>query len=521
MFPALSFLLFFPLFVSIVLLFIPGTYLKLIRTIAISSCAILLAFVIFLLQSFDPQLKGFQFFEKFDWITLTLPGIGRLSVDYCLGVDGVSLVLLFLTTVVFLIAIIISNSITERFRAYYAATLFLYANIIGCFIALDLFLFFLFFELMLLPMYFLIGIWGGPRKEYAAIKFFLYTLFGSVFILIALIMLYISYKDPIESSMYTLTHTFRLDYFTNASNILSGSVLALDYKGSLWGFNYREWAFLLLFLGFCIKLPSFPFHTWLPDAHVEAPTPVSIILAAILLKVGAYGLFRIAYPIFPTEAAHFANLIAIIGTISIVYAAYNALAQTDIKKMIAYSSVSHMGFVILGLASNKAEGIGGAIYQMVSHGFISAGLFLIAGVLYDRTHNRQIENFRGLANKMPRFTAFVIILFFASFGLPGFSGFIAEILVLLGSFSSVLIPKWVTLTALVGLVVAAAYYLWTLQRMFFGKYWVQEGLLENKEITDLNNTEMLCFIPLVFFVILLGIYPDAIFYFVSNTIAPF
>ena len=395
----------------------------------------------------------------------------------------------------------------------------------GCFLSLDFFLFFLFFEFMLLPMYFLIGIWGGPRREYASIKFFLYTLFGSVLILIVMIALYSSAYDPDETAhsftmnifQYLLNdstlpekefvHTLRFDHLADPHNYIHGSLLHINNKTLLLGFTFRQWAFLLLLIGFIIKLPAVPFHTWLPDAHVEAPTPVSVILAAVLLKIGAYGLIRIAYPIFAHEAMYFATLVGSIGVVSIIYAAYNALAQNDFKKMIAYSSVSHMGFVLLGLASLTVEGVSGAIYQMVSHGFISAGLFLVAGVIYEQTHDRTIQNYKGLANEMPYFTAIVVILFFASLGLPGFSGFMAEILVFLGAFKSMLLPKWIAIVSTFGLILGAAYYLWTLQRMFFGKFWINENVGVSN-VKDASKLQLFCLIPLVMLVILLGVYPS-------------
>ncbi|TAF83900.1 MAG: NADH-quinone oxidoreductase subunit M, partial [Sphingobacteriales bacterium] len=262
-------------------------------------------------------------------------------------------------------------------------------------------------------------------------------------------------------------------------------------------------------IGFAIKLPAVPFHTWLPDAHVEAATPVSIVLAAILLKIGAYGLIRIAYPIFTHEAIGFANLVGGLGLFSIIYAAYNALSQQDLKKMIAYSSVSHMGFVLLGLASMTAEGLSGAVYQMVSHGFISAALFLIVGVIYEQTHDRNIGNFHGLVNRMPQYTVIVTIVFFASLGLPGLSGFIAEIFVLLGAFKSEAIPNWFPIVSTLGLVIGAAYYLWTLQKMFFGKFYIAENI-EQSHIRDVNNIDKMNFIILLIFIVILGVMPNAL-----------
>jgi NADH-quinone oxidoreductase subunit M len=523
--PALSLLIFLPIAASLLILVFPAAKTFWIRAFAIVITGAELILSFFVYFRFDKKIEGYQFFEEFDWITLEMGEFGKLSIDYCLGLDGISLPLILLSTIVFFIAALASNTIKEKQKGYYSLLLLLLGTIIGCFLALDFFLFFLFFEFMLLPMYFLIGIWGGPRREYASIKFFLYTLFGSVLILIVMICLYSSVFEPNETAhsftmnifQYLLhdnklpdrefVHTLRIDHLSDPHNFINGSLLHIHNKTQLMGFTFRQWAFLLLLIGFIIKLPAVPFHTWLPDAHVEAPTPVSVILAAVLLKIGAYGLIRIAYPIFPQEAIYFSTFVACIGVFSIIYAAYNALAQNDLKKMIAYSSVSHMGFVLLGLAAFNVEGVSGAIYQLVSHGFISAGLFLVAGVIYEQTHDRTIGNYRGLANEMPYFTAIVVILFFASLGLPAFSGFIAEIFVFLGAFKSTLIPKWLPIVATLGLVISAAYYLWALQRMFFGKFWIKESL-EISTIKDVNKLELLCLIPLVALVILLGVYPS-------------
>ncbi|MFN0047662.1 MAG: NuoM family protein [Cytophagales bacterium] len=507
--PILSIILFFPLLASLGVLFFDSKNAKAIRNYSIVAAVLELLLIAFLGFKYNYEGKNYQFTEKLDWITLDLGSLGRLSIDYALGIDGISFPLLLLTSVIFLTVILASYIITDKQKGYYSILLLLYSTINGCFLALDFFLFYLFFEFMLLPMYFLIGIWGGPRKEYAAIKFFLYTLLGSIFILIAMIALYMSVVDPVESILLTkhnqFVHTFRFEYLSNPKFYISNSILHPDAVGGLFGFTYRQLAFLLLFFGFAVKLPSVPFHTWLPDAHVEAPTPVSVVLASVLLKIGAYGLIRIAYPIFPSEAVYFSVIIGAFGVASILYAGYNALAQNDLKKMIAYSSVSHMGFVLVGLASVTVEGITGAVYQMVSHGFISASLFLIAGFIYEQSHDRTIQNYMGLANKLPNFTIVTVITFFASLGLPGLSGFVAEILVFLGAFKSELIPKWFAIAATFGLVLSAAYYLWTLQRMFFGKFWLKDSTLL---LVDLRAGKLLVFIPLLIFIIALGVFPS-------------
>jgi NADH-quinone oxidoreductase subunit M len=322
-----------------------------------------------------------------------------------------------------------------------------------------------------------------------------------------------------------MVRTFSIPAMMEAANFVPGSLLHVLSGVTLFDLPVRFIAFLLVFAGFLIKVPSVPLHTWLPDAHVEAPTPISVLLAAILLKVGGYGLIRIAFPIFPDASAYFATVIGGLGVLSIIYGALCALAMNDLKKLIAYSSVSHMGFVLLGLASLTNEGVNGAIYMMFSHGIISAMLFLVVGVIYDRAHDRMIFNFRGLAKRMPAYTAFVVIAFFASLGMPGFSGFIAELLVLLGSFSAPeatgLLPRWMAMVAVFGILLAAAYYLWALQRMFFGKYWIFPELREKAAISDLNFREYLMLVPLAILALLFGIFPHLLLDKVGMAVAGF
>jgi NADH-quinone oxidoreductase subunit M len=489
--------------------------------------------------SFQNQNPGFQFSETTDWITLPIGSLGVVSIDYALAVDGISLPLVLLAIVVLLVGVVSSWNIGQKTRAYFALYLLLTGSVIGCFLAQDFFLFYLFFEFMLLPMYFLIGLWGGPRREYAALKFFVYTFFGSLLILIVMIGLYLSVIDPLETARAVgilglddaihpdlipqiqqwlvdgkiapeqLVHTFRFAYLADAGNYIPGSLLHVASEYFVADIPLRLLAFWFLFIGFAVKLPVVPVHTWLPDAHVEAPTPISVVLAGILLKIGGYGFIRIVDGFFPIEAQYSMVPLAILGMISIVYGGFNALGQTDLKKMIAYSSVSHMGFVLLGIAAFTAEGINGAIYQMVSHGVLSAALFLLTGVIYDRTHDRRIDHYRGLIGVMPHYTIITGIVFFASLGLPGFSGFVGELFTLMGAFQSSGLPVWIPAVSTLGIVLAAAYFLWTYQRMFFGSFWYKNQ--SSQVLSDLTLRERGMLLPLVILAVLLGILPGILF----------
>ena len=540
----LSTIIFLPILAIVFILLSPRENKKLAFNISLGatiSQLIISAFLLF--NKSASNLDGLSYFEKKDWISMSFGDMGKLSIDYFLGLDGFNLGLFVLAVFIFLIAVLASkNSILEKRRVYYALLLLLNTTVLGCFASLDFFLFFLFFEFMLIPMYFLIGMWGGSNKESAALKFLLYTLVGSLFILIAMIFLYTSTLDPVETAIQIgliknkdlvspeiinqvqlmlkdglistkdYVRTFNLIEMSDARNFIPNSLLTDDTAQFL-GVSLRALTFLFLFLGFAIKLPAIPFHTWLPDAHVEASTPISVLLASLLLKIGGYGLIRTAYSILPDMAIEYSYMIGILGMASILYGAFNALAMTDLKKLIAYSSVSHMGFVLLGLASFTAEGMNGAIFQMISHGLISALLFLIVGVIYARVNNRDITNFSGLAQLMPHFTAVVIIGFFASMGLPGFSGFIAELLVLLGAFTSEgtnhLLPRWIAIVSSLGLILSAGYYLWTLKRMFFGELKLRKDAWK-MELSDLSKTEYLIFTPLIALIILFGIFPNII-----------
>lgn len=525
----LSFLIFSPLLFALAILALPNKFAPLYKLITLGASVLQLIVFAIYLPSYSVEsagytdLSSYAFVEKWNWFNFQIGNLGNFKVEYFLGIDGLSLSMIGLSIIVMLFASIVSWNIDKKQKGYFTLFLILNTSIIGCFAALDAFLFYVFFEFMLLPMFFLIGIWGGERREYASIKFFIYTLVGSVLILIVFLGQYASVIDPVSTAkelgnvsveqVYSLlqnnqigtdsiVHSFSMLDWANQKNYIPQSILSPGLYENI------KWAFILLVIGFSIKLAIVPLHTWLPDAHVEAPTAGSVILAGILLKVGGYGLIRMGYAVYPDVLPEMSWWVGLFGMISIIYGSYNALAQSNLKKLIAYSSVAHMGFVLLGLASGTTEGVNGAIYQMFAHGFISSMLFILAGVVYDRTHNLEIENYRGLAQKMPFYTAFVTIAFFASLGLPGFAGFIGEFMVFVGAFISTSLPKWMTVVSLFGLVLGAAYYLWTLQRIFFGKFWTKANVIQVETLKDITIREFIVLLPLSALIILFGIYPN-------------
>jgi NADH-quinone oxidoreductase subunit M len=500
-FPILSVITFLPVLGMLIIMFLPKTQTQVIKSLTLLITSIQLILAIVILANYNYAAGGindptsFQFIEKFKWIDISgFAWIGKIKIDYFLGIDGLSVVMVLLTAIITFVATLSSWSINKSIKGYFALFLLLDTGMMGVFVALDFFLFYIFWELMLLPMYFLIGIWGGPRREYAAIKFFLYTLLGSVFILLVMIGLYFSTMETLADG--TKVFTFNMLSMMDPTNYTAGGILS-----PLNPDNLRFIAYIALFAGFAIKIPMFPFHTWLPDAHVEAPTAISVILAGILLKMGTYGILRVCYPMFPEITHQLIWYIALFGMINILYGALCAMAQKDFKKLIAYSSVSHMGFVMLGMASLNTLGISGAILQMFNHGTITAMLFLVVGVIYDRAHTRGLDEFGGLANQMPIYSGFTTLAFFAAIGLPGLSGFVSEVFVFLGAFGAANI-RTLTIISTLGILLGAGYMLWTLQRVYLGNLKEKWSALK-----DLTFREYAMFVPLSAIVIFIGVYP--------------
>ncbi len=482
--------IFLPLATMILVLLVPGRFKQLIRGIALISAFANFVISLGLYTGYQSHIAQFSTVEAGFAFVQSIPWIEFLNTYYKVGIDGISLLLILLTTFTLPWVIIFSaGSVHEKEKSYYVCLLLLQTAMLGTFAALDMFLFYVFWEAMLIPMYFLIGIWGGKRRIYAALKFFIYTMIGSVLMLAAIIYLY-----------YQAQGSFDYEMWWQQSLKLAPHIQMI--------------LFAAFALSFAIKVPMFPFHTWLPDAHVEAPTAGSVILAGILLKMGTYGFVRFAMPFFPNAVAQAAPLIALLATIGIVYGALVSIVQQDVKKLVAYSSVSHLGFVMLGLMALTQQSVEGAVYQMLNHGISTGALFLLVGMIYDRRHTRQIADFGGIAKVMPWYTFFFLIVTFSSIALPGTNGFVGEFLILMGSYPVYPILVIVSASAV---IFAAVYMLWMVQRVFFGP--IQNP--ENEKLQDLNWREITVLLPLVVMIFWMGIYPKPFFNLMAGPVGLF
>jgi len=469
----ISLLIFLPLAGAVLIALGPREKPGLLRGIALTTSVVTFLLSLGLFTRFVAGEGGFQLVEMRPWVP-------RLGITYRVGIDGISLFLVLLSTLLSVVAMAASwSDIKVRVKEFMICLLFLETGMIGVFVALDLFLFYVFWEVMLIPMYLLIGIWGNPgRRIYAAVKFFLFTMFGSLLMLVAILVMYFYHGKT------TGIYTFDLMSWYNLKLPLSMQI----------------WLFLAFGLAFAIKVPMFPFHTWLPDAHTEAPTVGSVLLAAVLLKMGIYGFLRFNLPLFPEATVMFVPLLAGLSLVGIIYGALVAMVQVDVKRLVAFSSVSHMGFVVLGIFALNVEGMTGAMLQMLNHGFSTGALFLIVGMIYERRHTRMIADFGGLSTVMPVFATFFLIVALSSIGLPGLNGFVGEFLVLLGAFQAE--PLWAVVAGL-GVILAAVYMLWMFQRVMFGEVDKEE----NRGLKDLNLREASLLLVMVFFIIQFGVYP--------------
>jgi NADH-quinone oxidoreductase subunit M len=474
-----SWLVFLPLLGATCLYIIPALWPKVdpegerSRVFAVVFSSAVFALSLLLLKGFDPANPGFQFVERYPWIS-------EFGISYAVGVDGISLWLILLTTFLMPIIFVASASVHSMRRGYICSMFVLQSSMVGTLVATDLFLFYVFWELMLAPMYFIIGIWGGARRVYATLKFVLYTVFGSVLMLVAILFVVWRYYDQ--------THLITFDLLT----LLDGTNLTLKEE---------LWLFAAFALAFGIKVPIFPFHTWLPDAHVEAPTGGSVVLAGVLLKMGIYGFLRFAYPLFPRGAEYFGVWLAGLAVVGIVYGALVAWAQTDIKKLVAYSSVSHLGYCVLGLAAFNSVSTAGSIYQMLNHGISTGALFLLVGVLYDQRHTRLISEYGGLAGKVPVFAFLFLVFTLSSIALPLTNGFIGEFMILAGSFKTF---PWLTVIAGTGVILGAIYMLTLYMKTMFGEL----DISKNGSLTDVNFRELATFVPLLVMVFWMGLFPQ-------------
>ena len=468
-FPVLTVLVLLPVGSGIAVLLLPKRRSELVLPVATLLSLLPLGAAGWLLYEFEKGEAGFQFVEKTVWYE-------PWGVGWQLGVDGISLLLVVLTAFLFPIALAASTAVTHRVREYAMAMLLLEAGILGVFLCLDLLVFFVFWEAMLVPMYFIIGLWGGERRVHAALKFFLYTALGSALMFAGILALGLLGGDGGPS----------FDFVRLLDADLSRTA--------------QFWLFGAFGLSFAIKVPVFPFHTWLPDAHVEAPTAGSVILAGVLLKLGAYGLIRFCLSLFPEASVSLVPVLAVLAVVGIVYGAIVAIVQSDVKRLVAYSSVSHLGFVVLGIFALTSQGLQGGVLQMVNHGLTTGALFLLVGMIYERRHTREIGQFGGLASVMPRYAGVFLFIAFASIGLPGLNGFIGEFFVLVGSYLSL---PWYAVVASLGVVLAAVYLLWAYQRMFTGPITVEE----NRGLRDIGVRETLILAPIIVLVLFLGIYP--------------